>query len=52
MFYTRFALEGLPASSALKMARRDAARKFKRPLWLFYSIYGNVSAVRRWSAAA
>jgi len=49
MFYTRFAHEGLPAGHALLFARRDAAAKFKAPTWLFYCMYGNASAVRRWS---
>jgi hypothetical protein len=50
LFYTRFVYEGLPAGYALLYARRDAAARQKRPTWLFYCIYGNASAVRRWGA--
>jgi CHAT domain len=52
LFYTRFALEGLSAADALRLARIDAAKTFKRPVWLLYCLYGNTSVTRRWSADA
>jgi CHAT domain-containing protein len=51
MFYSYFALEGLPAAQAMRMTRQQAAKTFKRPVWLFYCLYGNTSVTRRWSAA-
>lgn len=51
LFYEHFAIAGLPAGHALRMARQDAARRFKRPVWLFYCLYGSPSVVRRWSMA-
>lgn len=51
LFYEQFALAGLPAGQAMRLARRESRSRFKRPVWLFYCLYGNPSLVRRWSAA-
>jgi len=51
LFYEQFALAGLPAGQALRRAKEEAAKRFDRPIWLFYCLYGNPSVVRRWSAA-
>jgi hypothetical protein len=36
----------------MRLARQEAAKTFKRPVWLLYCLYGNTPATRRWSAAA
>jgi hypothetical protein len=51
LFYEQFAFAGLPAGQAMRRAKQESQKKFKRPIWLFYCIYGNPSVVRRWSAA-
>jgi hypothetical protein len=54
LFYNYFALDGLPAGQAMRKARLEATRlfaqgkTFKVPIWLFYSLYGSASIVRRW----
>jgi CHAT domain len=50
LFYEQFAFAGLPAGQAMRRARQESRNRFKRPIWLFYSLYGNPSVVRRWSA--
>jgi len=50
LFYTHFALEGLSAADAMRLARIDAAKTFPRPVWLLYCLFGNTSVTRRWSA--
>jgi hypothetical protein len=49
IFYEQFAFTGLPAGQALRRAKAESAKRFKRPIWLFYCLYGNPSVVRRWS---
>ncbi len=48
IFYKFFATEGFPAGQAMRMAREEAATKFKRPVWLFYCLYGSPQINRTW----
>jgi len=50
LFYRQFAFAGLPAGQAMRQARREAAKQFKKPIWLFYCLYGNPSVTKVWSA--
>jgi hypothetical protein len=52
LFYSFFALQGLSAAQAMRLARHEAAKTFKRPVWLLYCLYGNTPMARRWSASS
>jgi len=45
-FYRWFILEGQPAGLALREARREVAREFRNPFYLFYCLYGSASVGR------
>ncbi len=49
IFCEQFAFAGLPAGQALRRTKAESTKRFKRPIWLFYCLYGNPSVVRRWS---
>ncbi|MFG1377345.1 CHAT domain-containing protein [Xanthobacter autotrophicus] len=49
LFYEEFAVAGLPAGQAMRRAKQRAADTFRKPIWLYYCLYGHASACRAWS---
>ncbi|MDI4665652.1 CHAT domain-containing protein [Xanthobacter autotrophicus] len=49
LFYEEFAGAGLPAGQAMRQAKQRAAQQFKKPIWLYYCLYGLASTRRAWT---
>jgi hypothetical protein len=47
IFYQQFIIAGLPAGQAMRRTKQIAAERFKKPIWLYYCLYGQPSTARQ-----